>query len=752
MLDPGFEAWLGLVSIPDQHRVVVKAATPANENCSNNQVDSMVSGIHCHNTRSGGAEAVNSSRQVSSPSFYHGKDDFDRSRKQEHSSINLKLSRGASCSTLRGATGDEDEIQSASGANKDGEELESDSKVPRAGKVFNSEKEVYDFYSNFAKTRGFNVRRGKAEYLGSDKSVLRAKSFLCTCQGLKSVQQINKQTRYKKQSTRTGCGAMIRCAVNDGMWKISKVVLEHNHDLKGSFDGVQGRGEGLNATASLSMGNSADEISNVNHSDVSQGTWKSCPMPESDGTQDLIDYFKNMQIEDPFFFYTVQVEAAQGMVNFFWRDSRSKVDYMHFRDVLVLDTRTRINKFDKICAVFWGLNHHRQCIIFGCAVLVNQTVDSFNWLLRSFLKAMSWQKPRTIITDVSEEIAHALTVVLPETRHCLPAWSILNSFNKYPSPSIDQGDRPGLDDLFSECVIHVQSQEEFESKWNSFIEKSRLHDDTWFASLYRMRGKWSHAFTKNVFTAGLLSNKNNENARVIFGNLSSETKTLYQIALRCGETAEHLRMKELKEDWCCEKAMENLKSRSPVEKEAERLYTQPIFKMFQGELINSLSLAIQESGATATPCKFKLIEEGSPKIDTVDFDPSNLTLACSCKKFESVGILCFHALKVLNSKNIFKIPSRYLLKRWTKSAKDSLPVDVSNIAIAHDGNLVNSFYTEFMQKALHVAHICATKKRKIMALKSIYLTLEYIAKAPRTEEVTVAVEESDGNNDIGQAI
>lgn len=92
------------------------------------------------------------------------------------------------------------------------------------------------------------------------------------------------------------------------------------------------------------------------------------------------------------------------------------------------------------------------------------------------------------------------------------------------------------------------------------------------------------------------------------------------------------------------------------------------------------------------------------------------------------------------------------MKRWTKSAKDSLPVDVSNIGIAHNGNLVNSFYIEFMQKALHVAHICATIKRKRMALKSIDWTLENIAKAPRTEEITVAVEESDGNNDMGQAI
>ncbi|KAF7851720.1 hypothetical protein BT93_L3032 [Corymbia citriodora subsp. variegata] len=620
--------------------------------------------------------------------------------------------------------------------------------------VFSSEKEVHDFYSNYAKKEGFNVRRGKAEYLPSDKSVLKAKYFLCTSQGHKSKEQIKKPTRYKRQDTRTGCAAMIKCTVNDGTWMISKVVLEHNHTLERSADGISGRAEGSHVMTSLSTGKIADEItpivSNVNHSDVSQGTYKSHPMPGSDDTQKLIDYFKNMQIEDPFFFHTTQVEAAQGMANFFWRDSQSKVDYMHFGDVLVLDTRTRINKYDMICAAFWGLNHHRQRIIFGWAVLVNQT--SFNWLLQSFLEAMSWRKPRTIITDVSKEIANALTAVLPETRHCLPAWSIWSSSCEYLLPLVDQVDRPGLGDLFSELVFSVHSQEEFDSKWKSFIGKFKLHEDVRLASLYRTREKWSHAFTKNAFSASLLSIRNLENARAVFGNLSLETMTLYQIALRCEEAAKHMRMEELKEDTDCEKDMENLVDRSPMMmKDAQRLYTRPIFKMFQGEFINSLSLVIEESGTTATHCKFKLTEEDT-KIHTVEFDPSNLTLACSCGQFESVGILCFHALKVLNYKNIFKIPTYHLLKRWTKSAKDSLPVSTSNIGIADNGNPINSFHDKFMQGASHVAHVCTTKKRKNMALKFIYLTLEHIAKTPRTEEVADAVEDSDGNNDMGQTI
>jgi len=38
-------------------------------------------------------------------------------------------------------------------------------------------------------------------------------------------------------------------------------------------------------------------------------------------------------------------------------------------------------------------------------------------------------------------------------------------------------------------------------------------------------------------------------------------------------------------------------------------------------------------------------------------------------KFEHVGFLCSHALKVLDNRNIKVVPSRYILKRWTKDAR-----------------------------------------------------------------------------------
>ena len=47
----------------------------------------------------------------------------------------------------------------------------------------------------------------------------------------------------------------------------------------------------------------------------------------------------------------------------------------------------------------------------------------------------------------------------------------------------------------------------------------------------------------------------------------------------------------------------------------------------------------------------------------VSYDTVDKTFSCSCKKFEIVGILCCHVLKVFDFLDIKTIPNMYILKR-----------------------------------------------------------------------------------------
>ena len=74
--------------------------------------------------------------------------------------------------------------------------------------------------------------------------------------------------------------------------------------------------------------------------------------------------------------------------NLFWCDGSSRLDYEVFGDVLAFDTMYRKNKYNKPLVIFSGVNHHNLTIVFVCALLVDETIDSYRWVPETLVEAM----------------------------------------------------------------------------------------------------------------------------------------------------------------------------------------------------------------------------------------------------------------------------------------------------------------------------------------------------------------------------
>ena len=72
------------------------------------------------------------------------------------------------------------------------------------------------------------------------------------------------------------------------------------------------------------------------------------------------------------------------------------MDYACFGDAVSFDTTFQTNKFEMPFAPLLGTNHHKQTIIFGAALLFNETIESFVWLFETFLIAMSERPDRVL--------------------------------------------------------------------------------------------------------------------------------------------------------------------------------------------------------------------------------------------------------------------------------------------------------------------------------------------------------------------
>ena len=130
------------------------------------------------------------------------------------------------------------------------------------------------------------------------------------------------------------------------------------------------------------------------------------------------------------FFYSMQLDEDDMITNIFWADDRSISDYNLFGDVICFDTTYKTNEYDRPFAPFVVVNHHKQTVVFGAALLYEETSESYKWLFETFLGAMSGKQPKTILTDQCAAMANAIVKVFPDTKHRLCVWHIYQNAAK----------------------------------------------------------------------------------------------------------------------------------------------------------------------------------------------------------------------------------------------------------------------------------------------------------------------------------
>ncbi|RYR08044.1 hypothetical protein Ahy_B05g075593 [Arachis hypogaea] len=92
-------------------------------------------------------------------------------------------------------------------------------------KVFQSEERAYEFYGRLGKCNGFGVRKGDYAKDENGRDAI----------GLRDGKHYNRLDRKRchRPETRTNCQALMSVYLDKGssVWKVRKVILEHNHEL-----------------------------------------------------------------------------------------------------------------------------------------------------------------------------------------------------------------------------------------------------------------------------------------------------------------------------------------------------------------------------------------------------------------------------------------------------------------------------------------------------------------------------------------
>ena len=112
-------------------------------------------------------------------------------------------------------------------------------------------------------------------------------------------------------------------------------------------------------------------------------------------------------------------------------------------------------------------------------------------------------------------------------------------------------------------------------------------------------------------------------------------------------------------------------------------------------------------------------------------DPSDQTSTCSCGQFNRIGILCGHALKVLNLMNVKLLPAQYILKRWTREARSGTVQDNQGRNIIENPKLDDMLhYKNMTRKFLNLAHRATSHPRCTLLVNN---TLDILSKQVEEE-------------------
>lgn len=222
---------------------------------------------------------------------------------------------------------------------------------------------------------------------------------------------------------------------------------------------------------------------------------------------------------------------------------------------------------------------------------------------------------------------------------------------------------------FSACMYEYEDEATFEETFSTI--RSKVHKQTWLNSIYKVKEKWAECYMRNVYTLGMRSTQLSESLNNDLKNHLKSDLDIIQFFNNLERVIKGKRDNELDAEYEARKKLPRIKMRVPILVQASKIYTPCIFEYFQNEYERSMAAYIKSSEhnefivAIEAPGEASTFEEECKVVGNY----AEQQALCTCGQFERTGILCSHALKVLDVMNIKSLPKRYILKRWTREAR-----------------------------------------------------------------------------------
>ncbi|KAM0928040.1 hypothetical protein ACQ4PT_002234 [Festuca glaucescens] len=345
---------------------------------------------------------------------------------------------------------------------------------PEEGTTFPTLEAAIRYVNVYAHVKGFAVIKGR-------NYKQRRITLVCNKNRHTTNRLVGPRQRRRSCIGRTNCQMNVSVKLVDTKWKIDSCDLQHNHDMAPSPSLTKFFLSHRNMSSHDKMLSQllqeirvkptkimqvfrrmAGTSGNVNFGkrkldNLKQGERKN---KKNLDIQYTMKYIERLQLTKPGFCCKMDVDSEGSVRSLFWTDARSRLDYKLYGEIICFDTTYSTNKYNMPFAPIIGINGHGRTIVYGCALLKDQTADTFEWLFESFMEVMEGKKPTLILTDQDQAMRNAILAIFPDAWHRFCLWHILKCLKE--NCSAYMAEKKGMEDCI-ENVLEIENDDRFRS-------------------------------------------------------------------------------------------------------------------------------------------------------------------------------------------------------------------------------------------------------------------------------------------------
>uniref|UniRef100_A0A8I6WWN0 Protein FAR1-RELATED SEQUENCE n=2 Tax=Hordeum vulgare subsp. vulgare TaxID=112509 RepID=A0A8I6WWN0_HORVV len=559
------------------------------------------------------------------------------------------------------------------------------SRPPEVGMKFPTLEDAERFYSTHALLTGFAARRG---------TNYKRKKFhlLCNRSGkLKPAQDL--QRKRKVNVLGSQCQAKVIVKLHNEQWEFTGVKHEHNHPLCPSpsltsffldhkylsseeklFLRVLQQSR-VNPRKAMNifqrMRSNFGNVSSSKEKDTSNSQCVDQWRKENSDVETALKRFKELELRNLGFSYTMQKDEDNIVRSLFWTDARSKLDYEIFGDFISFSTTYSTNRHNMPFTPIIGMNNHGRILVFGCALLQDQKAETFKWMFQTFLHVMGGKLPKTIIIDQDEGMVKAIAEVMPQVRPRLCKFSVMRKAQEMLGAFMAA--RGNMNAELHGLVDNSLTEKEFEEGWAVLIERYDASENEYLRLMWKIRKRWVPIYFQADFYPFVESAGHVERTNLLFKDnvlLQDSVEKFIEQYERIQESI----VKTEEEDTLQPATEPAYFSMQPIERHAARIYTRQIFLRVQKELYCSTALNAYEIRGGSAYRLEKVFNYKNPEFDRNSFEvlaePGTHVFKCQCAKFTRDGFLCCHIFRVFTQLGVTEIPAQYIVPRWAREFRE----------------------------------------------------------------------------------